>query len=180
MEENIKSILIELKKNCFDTLKDGETKIPNELGNYLLCLRKKSRLPKISIEPIFIRRFEEFDVIYTGISCNLRKRDYRQHFIGNNAGRSTIRKSLGVLFGYNKIPRDKNGKSNKKKFEANDEIKLSKWMAKNLILFFSPTSKFIELETELINHFNPPLNLKGNHNPINKEYRNELKRLRRK
>ena len=44
-----------------------------------------------------------------GISTvSIRKRDYQQHFIGNNAGKSTLRKSLGSLMGFPKIPRDKN------------------------------------------------------------------------
>ena len=92
-------ILRTFKTNRFDTLMDSESKIPNKAGNYILCLKSNSKLPKVSIEPV-LTSFDGLQVIYTGIaSRSLRSRDYRQHFKGNNAGRSTLRKSLGVLFG---------------------------------------------------------------------------------
>mgnify|MGYP003885950985 CR=1 FL=1 len=117
-------------------------------------------------------------MIYTGIAGkSLRKRDYKQHFKGN-AGGSTLRKSLGVLFGYKQIPRDKAPYSRKTKFGNTNEQELSDWMCDNLIMFFLPTSSFSSIEIKLINHFNPPLNLKGNDNSINSDFRQLLSRLR--
>lgn len=153
-------------KNRFCPESDPESLIAHSSGNYIICLRKGSRLPKISIQPTFTN-LDGLQVIYTGISSSsLRTRDYKQHFKGDNAGRSTIRKSLGVLFGYKQIHRDKNLNSGKTKFSQEDERKLSAWMCENLILYFFVTSDFNNIEHQLINHFNPPLNIKDNKNLI--------------
>lgn len=99
---NLDASLNSFRLNLFDPVTDIESKIPDKAGNYIICLRKGSSLPEVSVVPEFIK-FENLDVIYTGIaSSSLRSRDDRQHIKGNNAGRSTIRKSLGVLFGYKK------------------------------------------------------------------------------
>ena len=56
------------------------------------------------------------------VKKSLKKRDYKQHFAGNNSGGSTLRKSLGSLMGLKKIPRDKNNPFNgKTKFSETDE-----------------------------------------------------------
>lgn len=168
------------KANRFDSLPDNETKIPDMAGNYILCLRPNSKLPKVRIEPI-LELFDGLQVIYTGIaSKSLRKRDYKQHFKGNNAGKSTLRKSLGVLFGYKQIPRDSDPTTGKTKFGVDDEIKLTEWMRQNLILYFFPTTDFEQIENQAIIHFNPPLNLKGNNNLMNRNFRELLSQLRAK
>lgn len=175
---NLDSSLNSFRQNLFDPLADSESKIPDKAGNYIICLREGSCLPIVSVVPEFIK-FENLDVIYTGIaSSSLRSRDYRQHFKGNNAGRSTLRKSLGVLFGYKKIPRDSDPSTGKTKFSDADETKLSEWMAKNLILFVLPNKDHENLEIGLIKHFNPPLNLKENHCWTNMEYRRLLSSMR--
>jgi hypothetical protein len=157
---------------------DSESKIPDYSGNYILCLRTSSELPSVGIKP-FITPFEGLQVIYTGIaSQSLRSRDYRQHFTGNNAGRSTIRKSLGVLFGYRQVPRDSNPTSGKTKFSAVDEARLTDWMRNNLIMYFLPNRDYATIEPHVINILNPPLNLKDNHNSINREFRQLLTQLR--
>lgn len=174
------SNLDNFKINRFDPKTDSETIIANSSGNYILCLKKKSKLPTVSIKPI-LTNFEGLKVIYTGIAgVSLRTRDFRQHFKGNNAGRSTLRKSLGVLFGYKQIPRDSDPTTGKTKFGNADEIKLSEWMCDNLIMYFLPTSDINSIEIELINHFNPPLNLKDNTNIINFDFRRLLLSLRAK
>lgn len=178
--KGLKSILETFKKNRFDASADSEIIIANSSGNYILCLKKNSTLPTVSIKPI-LTNFEELEVIYTGIaSGSLRTRDFRQHFKGNNAGRSTLRKSLGVLFGYKQIPRDSDPTTGKTKFNIEDEQKLSEWMCNNLIMYFLPTSDFKYIEIELINQFNPPLNLKDNSNIINLDFRRLLSSLRSK
>lgn len=171
-------ILERFKANCFDPKLDSEIKIDDSPGNYLICLRKKSKLPSVPISTIF-KKFDGLNVIYTGIaSGSLRKRDYKQHFKGDNAGRSTLRKSLGVLCGYKLIPRDKDPNSGKTKFNTQDEKELSEWMQTNLVMFFLPTTNFSSIETKLINHFNPPLNIKNNNNKINEDFRRLLSKLR--
>lgn len=64
-----------------------------------------------------------------------------------------------------------------------DENKLSEWMKHNLLLFFREEKNVInieEIEKELINSYNPPLNIKMNNNTINEDFRELLKELRKK
>lgn len=172
------SILETFKQNRFVPKTDSERIISASSGNYILCLRTNSKLPIVQVKPT-LTIFDGLQVIYTGIAGgSLRSRDYRQHFKGNNAGRSTLRKSLGVLFGYKQIPRDSDPTTGKTKFGNTDEEKLTEWMCGNLIMYFLPTSNFDSIEIQLINHFNPPLNLKDNHNTINADFRQLLSSLR--
>ncbi len=173
----------------FDPMKDCQSSLPDFPGNYLIVLRTASQLPSIEVSPKFHyidHNNNHYPIIYTGISTvSIRKRDYQQHFIGKNAGRSTLRKSLGSLMGFPKIPRDKNNPANgKTKFNENDEETLSQWMRENLLLFYSVENRKKEqienLEQEFINDYNPPLNISGNKNLINREYRALLKTLRNK
>ena len=167
---------------CFDPLSSDVSKLPSVAGNYLVALRPSCQLPIVNIKPIISQMKyggEKFDVIYTGIGKNLKKRDYRQHFTGNNAGRSTLRKSLGCLMGFKQVPRDSNDPSNgKTKFSDKDESILSKWMAENLLLFYHANDGYEEKELELIECYNPPLNLKDNNNSTNREFRSMLSYLR--
>lgn len=152
--------------------------IPDSSGNYVVCLQKGKRLPKVDIEPNY-KTFKGFEVVYTGIaSKSLKKRDYKQHFNGN-AGSSTLRKSIGSLFGYTKIKRDKNPASKKTKFGEKDEAQLSQWMHDNLVLFYTENNAPDSLEDELIAKYNPPLNLAKNKNEINQQFRALLKELRK-
>lgn len=167
----------------FDSKVTDASVLPTTSGNYLIVLRPSCKLPTITIEPLFssfkYNDGEAYDVIYTGISQNLQTRDYKQHFTGNNAGKSTLRKSLGCLMGFKQIPRDSNNPDNgKTKFCDTDEKKLSTWMKDNLLLFYFANNEYEKLELELIAQYNPPLNLKNNHNPINREYRSLLSNLR--
>lgn len=176
--QSLSSILNIFAKNSFDPFSDSESKIPDACGNYIICMKAGVQFPDISIKPSF-KTFEGLKVIYTGIAgSSLRNRDYKQHFKGNNAGRSTLRKSLGVLFGCTQIPRDKDPSTGKTKFNEGDENNLTLWMCQNLIMYFLPNSDFNGIEIELINYFNPPLNIKDNHNPVNREFRASLSQLR--
>jgi len=164
----------------FDPKTDSEFNIPNLPGNYIICLKANSKLPDsdFTFETL---KFNSLDIIYTGIAGkSLRKRDFKQHFTGNNAGSSTLRKSLGSLFCYEKIPRDKDPTNGKTKFRLAVEIELSNWMKKNLILFYVENTNPYSNEQNLINKYNPPLNLSKNYNKINKEFRANLSKLRSK
>jgi hypothetical protein len=83
-----------------------------------------------------------------------------------------------VLFGYKQVPRDNDPTNGKTKFGDEDEVTLSDWMKKNLIMFFLPIKDYESLELKLINNFNPPLNLKDNHNVVNTNFRKLLSTLR--
>lgn len=162
----------------FDPLKDDINTVPALSGNYIFALRKNSKLPDIGI-PVTYTKFRDYEVIYVGLANDsLKDRDVKKHFNGN-AGNSTLRKSLGCLFGYNLIPRDSHYNNNgKTKFNVADERKLSDWMKTNLLLFYYPNKDFDSIESVLIQNLNPPLNLDKNHNVINSEFRNHLAKLR--
>lgn len=170
-------LLKKFSKNIFDPTVNNVHDIPDEPGNYIICLKKNSKFPKTAVKPVF-KTYNGLRVIYTGIAgTSLRKRDYHQHFTKNNAGSSTLRKSLGSLLGYNKIARDKNAINNKTKFNLEDEIKLSAWMQNNLIMFYYPNAECYKNEILLITHFTPPLNIDKNENS---EFKNYLKLARAK
>ncbi len=177
-----KELEIQFKQNRIDPALDTAEKVPDLPGNYIICLRKQSILPKTSIKPI-LTKFQGLDVVYVGrAKDSLMKRDFKQHFKGNNAGRSTLRLSLGSLLEYEKIPRDENPDSTKTKFTLTKEKMLTEWMSKNLILFVYPTQDCIKTEMLLIKEFNPPLNLehlKGQTDNINNDFRKLLTSLRR-
>lgn len=117
--------------------------------------------------------------MYVGKSSkSLRIRDYKQHFTGT-AGNSTIRKSLGCLLGFKLIPRDINSPQNgKTTFGEFDERTLTEWMKDNLLLFYYANNDYANVEKELIRIYNPPLNLQGNFNKTNLDFRKELSALR--
>lgn len=100
-------------------------------------------------------------MLYTGIASDLKRRIWTNHLHGNG-GNSTLRKTLGSLFGYQKIPRDKNYQINKKtKFGAEDENSLTAWMERNLLFAYLANDKKDELESFLIDSLLPPLNVEG-------------------
>ena len=162
----------------FDPQIDSSTKILVTPGNYVICLRKNCELPDIGID-FKSKMLNGFNVIYTGISNkSLRKRGYNQHFTGNNSGRSALRKSIGSLSGFKKIPRDEDPSTGKTKFSVKDEESLTEWMKENLVLFFASCSDPLSEEQNLIDSLNPPLNLSKNRDKINSEYRRNLTLLR--
>lgn len=165
----------------FDPMTMDSNMLPNVAGNYVFLLRKGSQLPQVDINPQIPEVTLDgntYQAIYTGIASeSLRQRVYRIHFIGNNASRSTLRKSIGSLFGYDLIPR-KEGDSKHKKFKLADEEKLTEWMKNNLLLAFVENADPKLMEDKLIIELNPPLNLEKNHNKVNAEFRALLSKLR--
>lgn len=169
----------------FDPQKDKEAALPDSSGNYVIALRHLSQLPhnaQVSATPqltVFHYKEKKYDVIYVGRSSkSLRTRDYRQHFSGSS-GSSTLRKSIGCLLGFQLIPRDVNTPQNgKTKFNEKDENSLTVWMENNLLLFYYANEEYVSVEKELIKTYNPPLNLQGNFNKINSEFRKALSSLR--
>lgn len=165
----------------FDPMTMDSNTLPNVAGNYVFLLRKGSQLPKVDIEPKIPEVTLDgntYQAIYTGIASeNLRQRAYRTHFVSNNASRSTLRKSIGSLIGYDLIPR-KEGDLKHKKFKPANEEKLTEWMMSNMLLAFVENADPEPLEEKLIAELNPPLNLDKNTNMVNKEFRALLSKLR--
>ena len=171
----------------FDPLKLDKGLPPEKPGNYIFLLRPGVKLPEdvIKEQPMFTTlEFEgiEYEVLYTGVtSRTLYERVFKTHLFGNNAGRSTLRKSMGCLWGYPFIYRDKNPNPNrtpKTKYRDADEQAITHWMKKNLLVLVAPNANYEDDETEMIETFNPPLNLDKNHNMINLSYRMKIKELR--
>ena len=171
----------------FDPMKLDKGLPPEKPGNYIFLLRPGVKLPEdvIKEQPMFTTlEFEgiEYEVLYTGVtSRTLYERVFKTHLFGNNAGRSTLRKSMGCLWGYTLIYRDKNPKTNrtpKTKYRDADEQASTQWMKKNLLVLVAPNANYEDDETDMIQTFNPPLNLDKNHNMINLSYRMKIKELR--
>lgn len=175
--------LIKEKFCVFHPNKDADTVFPKRAGNYIFLLKKDEKLPMVGIVNLPVVRTieiqnQEYQIVYTGIATDdLRQRVAGKHFNGGNAGRSTLRLSLGCLMGMTKIPRDKEVNSHYK-FREVDEAKLTKWMCENMIVLYLPYEDFDDLEGSMIATLNPPLNLDKNHNAENKTFRDELKYLR--
>lgn len=172
-------ILNKLKENVFYPLEDKETDLPDRQGLYLICCRNIEILPE-TMKNLDFTYFESKPVVYLGISGSrgLRKRDYKNHFHGT-ARVSTLRKSLGVLFGYEKVQSKTDEGTSKFKFIEEHEQALTEWMMNNLIMYYHVTDEKVEnIETELIRHFNSPLNLSKNKAEVNREFRKQLSTLR--
>jgi len=171
--------------SLFDPQKMRTSVLPDKPGNYIIVLRSTSSLPiekQFSTIPIltpFDYKNDKYNVVYVGKSSkSLRIRDYKQHFTGT-AGNSTARKSLGCLLGFKLIPRDINSPQNgKTTFNEFDEHALTEWMKDNLLLFYYANNDYKNVEKELIRIYNPPLNLQGNFNKTNRDFRRELSALR--
>ena len=148
-------------------------------GVYIIALREGCNIPQSAIKPSY-RLHDGLKVLYVGkTNQGLNSRIGKTHFNGT-AGRSTLRKSLGCLFGYKLIPRSKNNPNDgKTTFETCDEERLSKWMRDNLIVFYATAINDIKsVENELIHSYSPPLNLQQVPLDDNKEFRAYLTSLR--
>ena len=171
-------LLKKLEKNQFFPLIDNHTILPKGDGIYLVCVKGIELLPP-QMRSLDYRFINNCPVIYVGISKKqgIRKRDYRNHFYGNARG-STLRKSLGVLFGLRKLHSNSERGTTKYRFVPSDEMKLSGWMKENVFLHFIQYNNPDEFEVSLIDHFNPPLNIRNNTNQGNIEFRQKLSLLR--
>lgn len=163
----------------FNPLVNNSKDLPLSPGNYIVTIRDISELPTRGCE-VVTPLFRGNNLIYTGITGKtLRNRIWNQH-LGNNAGRSTLRLTLGCLLGYEPVPRDKRNPDNGiVRFCPADEEKLRVWMKNYFLFYYLPNDSRESMEEELIRMFNPPLNLMKNINPVNSEYRSVIKTLRR-
>jgi len=175
----MQQILNKLAGNKYLPLVDDPKVLPDGTGAYVICARDIHSLPDSmhSLEYMF---FDDQPVIYTGIAGtqSLRKRDYRNHFNGNARG-STLRKSLGVLFGLTKEQRPRETGTNKFLFTKEHESYLSNWMKNNLILYYYESEHPHEIENKFIDYFHPPLNIKDNRSKVNLPFRVTLSELRK-
>jgi len=181
---DINGLPSQLSQNRFDPDLNSRSSLPDSAGLYLVCLKVAATLPKL-FDSVTFCEFNGSKVLYVGIAGtekskrkSLRERDYGDHFERNNAGKSTLRKSLGVIFGYKLIPRDRDPSTGKTKFADKDEAMLSSWMKQSLFLYYAKHPTPWIHEDELIERLNPPLNLGRNNNSVNLEFRKKVSQLR--
>lgn len=150
---------------------------PNSPGIYIVCVRNKNELPD-EMKQLTYTEYNNLPIIYVGISKrSLKKRDYRQHLSGNARG-STLRKSLGTLMGLERKYSKKEEGTSKYKFTPECEARLSDWMSINIVFYHLVVENPGPQEQELIECYNPPLNISGNKNTVNAKFRQELRKMR--
>jgi len=141
--------------------RDSSRQIPKLAGNYFVLIRDLSALPNRGYK-VSCKMFSGMNVIYTGVSRKSLYNRIRKDHLGSVSGNSTLRQSLGCLFGYEQFPRDVNNPDNNHiRFSKENEAMLTAWMKANLIFYFLPYQDYSILESALIRLFNPPLNLDG-------------------
>lgn len=172
---------LEFKK--FDPLADDASEISNTPGNYIIVIRDGVDLPGIG-KSVEYQLYDGLRVVYTGVATDkgsLYERIKKKH-LGNNAGQSTLRKSIGSLFEYTPVWRDKDPKAierhKRTKFNPADEKKLTDWMKNNLIFYYCENKNHKLDEPKLIEKLNPPINIEGNTDSVNKDFREKLTKLR--
>lgn len=163
----------------FDPGKDSPRSIPKAPGVYIVLIRDLTTLPNQGFD-ISCKTFKGLDVVYVGRSIsNLRNRIWNRH-LGKVSGNSTLRQSLGCLFGFKQYPRDKENLENDFiRFSKENEIKLTAWMKNNFLFYYYPCADFKLVESVLIKMFNPPLNLEGDLAVENAQFRASIQMFRR-
>lgn len=172
------ALLKSTQKYCFDPLLDDPIDLPDQAGVYMIVAKSKRNLETIMINAAF-PEIDGLPIIYVGISekQGIKKRDYKNHFSGT-ARKSTVRKSLGSLFKWQANRIYDNG--GKYRFKPECEEVLSKWMQENLVIYYwlNLNTDLSNLETDLINELDPPLNIKKNKSHLNRDFRDRLRELR--
>ena len=162
----------------FDPQCDNPDDLPNQTGIYMIGVKNKATLEE-TMPSAVCQELDNIPIIYIGISetQGLRNRDYQNHFNGT-ARNSTLRKSLGSLFGWRADRIYDN--SGRYRFNKTREEELTSWMRDNLIMlyWYNLNTDIGDLETRLINELDPPLNISKNKSPINKAFRKEIKKFR--
>lgn len=112
-------------------------------------------------------------IIYVGISNDLAQRN---HFVQQQSGFNTLRRSLGALFKEalrlnceRRAPGPSNTNWQNYKFDPKGEARLSQWMMDKLYLNWVVVSDpLLQIEKEIIGALKPPLNLTRWPNPNKK------------
>ncbi|ATS02528.1 GIY-YIG nuclease family protein [Porphyromonas gingivalis] len=167
-----------------DPKQNNANNIPDKSGICLICLREQAQLPDIDKE-VEMEEYDGLRVIYIGISSRLKKR-YKDHFKSNNLNKSTLRESLMAMFLKDKVKDEVNLNQWMKDIVNLSQwmkniVDLSQWMKDNLLFFYKPVENPEKKKDkkELIKRYNPPLNLRDNHNPCIKDFQKEVSRRRR-
>ncbi len=141
-------------------------------------------------DQVLNKAFAKGKIIYIGkTESSQEARDAKTHFADGKTGSSTLRRSIGSLLkphlSLTPIPRNSTdyaaGRTSFFKYTPEGESKLTQWMQANLGMSFYPFTRSADqldiLETGLISHFKPPLNLDKN---IGNPYSDYIKQKRKK
>ena len=167
----------------YNPRKDSKDLLPNKAGNYVVLLKKETPFPMEGVENVPVIHDmelggETYQLIYTGSTSVLQRRIGVNHFgDATDAGRSTLRLSLGCLMGFTKIFRERTEEH--MKFKGSDEQRLTEWMHEHLLILYYENSNYKTDERSMIFALNPPLNINRNRWKENAEFRSELSYLRK-
>ena len=167
----------------YNPRKDSKDLLPNKAGNYVVLLKKETPFPMEGVESVPVIHDmelggETYQLIYTGSTSVLQRRIGVNHFgDATDAGRSTLRLSLGCLMGFTKIFRDQTEEH--LKFRNADEQRLTEWMQEHLRVLYYENPQYKIDEKSMIFALNPPLNISRNRWKENAAFRSELSELRK-
>lgn len=168
---------MDINFQLFDPCYGDSASLPNKSCVYLVVLRAGCTMPYYNnVVPKFSTyefSGEKLKVLFVGKSKkSLRSNDYNKMFTAGTFRSSTLRKSIGLLLGYSLSL--SNGR-NQEYFDKGDENRISEWMNDNLWLLHCADIENIDaVEKELVETYNPPLNITGNKNETNKDFRENL------
>lgn len=147
---------------------DAQVHVPNQRGLYAIYGSKQvwNELGMdIRDAPLYVGKAER----------SLASRDLNTHFATGKTGSSTLRRSLAALLceslGLVAIPRNVAKPSHFSNFalERDGDLLLTEWMRANLRIVVWPApegaSPLVLVERAVLDHFEPPLNLKDVQNP---------------
>lgn len=138
-----------------------DTLVPDKPGLYMIRIKDISKLPNEFSESLKIRNH---NIIYIGIATqSLKKRMLNQELRAK--GHGTFFRSIGAVLGYTPPKGSLKNKANKRNytFAVSDEQKIIQWINSNLMITWKAYSKDLEpIETELILHYKPLLNISKN------------------
>ncbi|MCA0386426.1 MAG: GIY-YIG nuclease family protein [Firmicutes bacterium] len=136
------------------------------LSNYLQDL-------PVPLRTATFNYYKSSPILYIGTTNNLRAR-LKDH-LQLTAQNSTLRKSLGTLLSLDRTYVTRRTYQ----FTSEHESQLNAWIYDNLYFLYLPTEDFESEELDLLNTFNPPMNLRIRDNPVNAEFRAYLTEMRK-
>ena len=174
---DLPQLLETFAQHCFDPLVDKVACLPDVSGNYILCLKPNVTLPPAAGTPTFVL-FNGLRVLYTDAANTSLRITYTKHFGKSNALMSSVRRNIGVVMGYKRVPIRGGFNGPDTVFGMLDELSVLEWMRQNVLMYWIYTHHCGQVDALLLAHFNAPLNLKNNKNAINAPFREALKQMR--
>ena len=171
----------------YDPLKSNRlSNLPDKEGCYLILLRPNHTFienEKIPIVPIFTSidySNEILNVVFIGITQNIRE-EFTNHLLGKTGSYSLFGKLIGCLLGYTlRLDKTSSTMEENARFSIRAERSIKKWIKENLLFLYNVDKEQQYTEQDMIQAYNPPLNVLNNPNKINSQYRKKLLMLSNK